>query len=164
MNIYTSSPVFLPVFTETLVLGRAKNDGRLGKMLINVNERTPFFSSVSLVYLFASVSVTRLSGPARCKRWAVLSSHTSRCLARVDPNQRWHGGTVFSARGGWGGGGLTKQHQHCVNHRGTKIENKKIVCRQRSLFFLAGGWGGWCLDSPICISIFMRTLLILTRT
>lgn len=37
----------------------------------------------------ALLSVSRLE--------TVHSSHTSRCLVRVDSNQRWHGGTICSA-------------------------------------------------------------------
>lgn len=66
-------------------------------MLMNVNERTPVF-----IGLFIGSGLG--GAPIRTgKRWAARSTHTSRCLARVDPNQRWHGGTVFSARGGWRG-------------------------------------------------------------
>ena len=53
----------------------------------------------------------------------VHSSHTSRCLVWVDPNQCWHGGTVFSAKGKKKKNS-TKQHQLCVKRRETKIEKR----------------------------------------
>lgn len=91
---------------ETLLLGRPKKDGS-GKIVDECNRHSrrsdrTHFSFIMAISVIAPVAVTRLSEHARWKGWDVLSSHTSRCLARVDPDQHWHGGTVFSAMGGGG--------------------------------------------------------------
>lgn len=56
----------------------------------------------------------------------VHSSHTSRCLVWADPNQRWHGGTVFSAKGKKKSKkNSTKRHQQGADCRLWSTERQK---------------------------------------